>query len=303
MPRAPAESDESDEPAAAATATPVPRAPAESDESDEPAAAATATPVPRAPAESDESDEPAAAATATPAPGAPAESDEPEPPLPLPVFPARPPSPTSRLLPLPLPVLPSAPAESDEPAGQDESPSAVADRRAAGQSRRWIALAIASVAVLALLVLGVLWLRRPSDVTVSPTGTVSQTNATVAPTVTTVDVPGNQSFVDTKVACKQGAVLDITATGTVVHNVATSSGVGPDGASDPALRQFNVPGLPNANHAALIGSLDRNAPFVVASALRFTCPTAGELFLGVNDVGVANNSGAFSATITSPRSG
>ncbi|MGB8383317.1 MAG: hypothetical protein WCG47_19060, partial [Dermatophilaceae bacterium] len=241
------------------------RAPAESDESDEPAAAAAATPVPWAPAESDESDEPAAAATATPAP--------------------------------------SAPDESDEPAGQDESPSAVADRRAAGQSRRWIALAIASVAVLALLVLGVLWLRRPSDVTVSPTGTVSQTNATVAPTVTTVDVPGNQSFVDTKVACKQGAVLDITATGTVVHNVATSSGVGPDGASDPALRQFNVPGLPNANHAALIGSLDRNAPFVVASTLRFTCPTAGELFLGVNDVGVANNSGAFSATITSPRSG
>lgn len=177
-------------------------------------------------------------------------------------------------------------------------PGARAAAETPGPPRRWIALAIASVAVLALLVLGVLWLRRPSDVTVSPTGTVSPTNATVAPTVTTVDVPGNQSFVDTKVACKQGAVLDITATGTVLHNVATSSGVGPDGAPDPALRQFNVPGLPNANHAALIGSLDRKAPFLIGSTLRFTCPTTGELLLGVNDMGVDNNGGKFVATIT-----
>ena len=233
---------------------------------DEPAAAATATRAPRAPAESDE---PAAAATATPVPTAPAESDEP--------------AAAATATP-----APTAPAESDEPAGQDESPSAVADRRAAGQPRRWIALVIAGVAVLALIGLGVLLLLRPSAVTVS----------------TTVDVPGNQAFVDTTVACTQGQVLDITATGTVLHNAATtSSGVGPDGAPDPALRQFNVAGLPNANHAALIGSLDRNAPFVVASTLRFTCPTAGELFLGVNDVGVANNSGAFSATITKSRSG
>ncbi len=34
----------------------------------------------------------------------------------------------------------------------------------------------------------------------------------------------------------------------------------------------------------MIGSLDKAQPFfVVGSALAFTCPTAGELYLGVND--------------------
>ncbi|MGB8380788.1 MAG: hypothetical protein WCG47_05975, partial [Dermatophilaceae bacterium] len=169
-----------------------------------------------------------------------------------------------------------------------------------GRSRRWLMVGIVGIAALALVVFGVFWLRRPSARTDgTPPATVAPT---VAPTpiVTTIDVPGTQAFVDSRVACKQGNVLDITATGTVQHNVSTpSSSVGPEGSPDAALRQFNVAGLPNANHAALFASLDRKQPFVVVGqSLRFTCPGAGELFLGINDAGVDNNGGKFTATIT-----
>lgn len=210
------------------------------------------------------------------------------------------------------PPATTAPEPAGEPVAEAPAPVAATDRRTArqlvaatttgtgGQSRRWLMVGIVGIAALALVVFGVFWLRRPSATTDgTPPATVAPT---VAPTpiVTTIDVPGTQAFVDSRVACKQGNVLDITATGTVQHNVSTpSSSVGPEGSPDAALRQFNVAGLPNANHAALFASLDRKQPFVVVGqSLRFTCPGAGELFLGINDAGVDNNGGKFTATIT-----
>ena len=200
------------------------------------------------------------------------------------------------------------------PSGEGEPPVAITDRRAArqlaapgttstpGPPRRWLVVGLVGVTALALIVFGVLWLRRPTTTTAGTapaTVAPALTTAAPTPTVTTVDVPGTQAFVDSRVACRQGEVLDITATGTVLHNVATASGVGPGGSPDPALRQFNVAGLQNANHAALFASLDRKQPFVVVGqSLRFTCPGAGELFFGINDAGVDNNGGKFTATIT-----
>jgi hypothetical protein len=94
-------------------------------------------------------------------------------------------------------------------------------------------------------------------------------------------------------------VLDITASGTILHNAPDpNSAVGPDGLADPWFHQFNVPGLPDANTASLIGSVDGTShPFFVGTGTSYPCQRAGALFLGINDVGVANNSGAFVATV------
>ena len=110
-------------------------------------------------------------------------------------------------------------------------------------------------------------------------------------------VPGVQSWTYTGVHCRTGAVLEITATGTVHYNRAASAG--PAGDPDSSLRRYNVSGLAGANHAGLIGSFDRRQPyFVVGSEATLEC-RAGDrnLFLGINDAYVDDNSGKFTAII------
>jgi CHAT domain len=116
---------------------------------------------------------------------------------------------------------------------------------------------------------------------------------------TQVQVPGTRAWTDTGVDCKTGAVLDITATGTILHNNKdTGTSVGPEGDPMRSRRRANVPGLPDANHAALIGSIDRQQPYLVVGRSRaYACPGGGRLFLGINDHDVANNAGRFRATI------
>ena len=112
-------------------------------------------------------------------------------------------------------------------------------------------------------------------------------------------MPAAQAWTDTHVDCQTGKLLEVSATGTALANKSrSSSAVGPDGDSNPDLLQFNVPGLPNVNHAALIGSVDRKQPFfVVGKRATLHCLSAGRLFLGINDIDVTNNSGKFTATI------
>jgi tetratricopeptide (TPR) repeat protein len=112
----------------------------------------------------------------------------------------------------------------------------------------------------------------------------------------TVEVPAAQAWTDTHVDCQTGRLLEITATGTVVPN--SLGAVGPGGESNPDVRINNLAGLSNVNHAALVGSIDRNQPFfVVGKKATLQCLRTGRLFLGINDITVTNNSGKFTATI------
>jgi DNA segregation ATPase FtsK/SpoIIIE-like protein len=121
------------------------------------------------------------------------------------------------------------------------------------------------------------------------------------PEGTKVEIPATQAWTDTGINCTPGSVLEITAAGTITHdNVGTS--VRPDGNPKPNLRQYNVPEFPDTNHAALIGSIDRKQPyFPVGEEETYTCTAGGRLFLGINDIGLDDNSGKFIATIK-PRS-
>jgi CHAT domain len=112
-----------------------------------------------------------------------------------------------------------------------------------------------------------------------------------------VEVPATQHWTDTGVDCEAGDVLEIAAAGTAYHRVG-GRGFGPEGNPDPQARGANVKGLRDVNHAALIGSIAGQQPyFQVGSQNTYTCAAGGRLYLGVNDNGVDNNSGKFSATI------
>jgi hypothetical protein len=126
----------------------------------------------------------------------------------------------------------------------------------------------------------------------------TSTGAPAVPAARTINVPATQKWTDTGLTCEPGLILEIGATGTVLHDMTHPElGVGPNGSIDPKFRQYNVDGLPDANHANLIGRLDQAQPFVVGAFHTHSCAERGRFFLGINDKGVANNSGAFIATI------
>jgi hypothetical protein len=139
---------------------------------------------------------------------------------------------------------------------------------------------------------------------VTPPITTSETTATEATTSEAppvvskeVIVPGNTAWTDAGVACQPGKSFELHASGTVSH--APGAGVGPDGDTNTSVRQFNLSGLPDANHGALVASLDAKAPFtVVGASATYQCQGAGELYLGPNDAGVDNNSGQWTVTVT-----
>jgi hypothetical protein len=111
-----------------------------------------------------------------------------------------------------------------------------------------------------------------------------------------VTVDARQSWTDTGVDVASGDRISITASGTIFHDATGSTG--PNGVAERRdLQQFNV--LNEYNHAGLIGRIgDNGGPFSVGSDFASTNLAPGRLFLGINDKGVDNNSGAFTAAVT-----
>jgi len=160
--------------------------------------------------------------------------------------------------------------------------------------------------VAAVIVLGALggatWVfsQRSADATLAtPAATSAGTAPTDAPPVVSIQVSvlGAQDWTDSGVSCAPGHTVELNASGIVL--AAPTVPVGPDGTPNPAYRPSNLQGLEAANHAALVASVDRTAPFaVVGSSATYACPAAGKLYLGVNDVGLENNSGQWTVTVT-----
>ena len=115
----------------------------------------------------------------------------------------------------------------------------------------------------------------------------------------TVVVPGTDQWTDTGIDLKIDDTVSIEADGEVTPSAGGVPLHGPDGVPDGRGQQYNLEGLEEANHNSLIGRIGEDgAPFQVGSQLLSKADTDGRLFLGVNDVGVANNAGEFTATVT-----
>ena len=115
-----------------------------------------------------------------------------------------------------------------------------------------------------------------------------------------VVVPGTEQWTDTGIDLSIDDTISIEADGEITPSTNDVPLHGPDGVPDrPDARVFNVEGVEEANHNSLIGRIGKDgAPFQVGSQLQSKADTDGRLFLGINDVDVANNGGEFTATIT-----
>lgn len=111
-----------------------------------------------------------------------------------------------------------------------------------------------------------------------------------------VSVPGTVAWTDTGVDVAAGQQLTITASGTVIHATATGDDCGPAGEPGTAGHGANLIGCPN--HASLIGKLGvAGGPFFIGRTYSVPSTGSGRLYLGVNDNDLANNGGAYNASI------
>lgn len=103
-----------------------------------------------------------------------------------------------------------------------------------------------------------------------------------------IAVKADQSWTDTKISIDSGDLISI-------HSLSGEWSPWPGGSydaigsgGDPRCR-CNV--MDGVSHAALIGKIGNNPPFLVGEAFRHTVGESGRLFLGINDVDVYDNSG------------
>jgi hypothetical protein len=167
---------------------------------------------------------------------------------------------------------------------------------------RWMMVA-AAVAVLALAGGLLVVATRAADDPVpadqsglpAPPGPIDQ----IDPDAVSVLVPGTEQWTGTPIVLSTGDAVLIKAEGAMTPEVRGVPLHGPDGVPDRPSAEFNVEGLEAENHNGLIGRIgEAGAPFHVGSRLQFVADTEGPLFLGLNDVDVANNAGVFTVTIT-----
>jgi hypothetical protein len=164
-----------------------------------------------------------------------------------------------------------------------------------------VAALVAGLLVLALAGAGVVVYRglRPAA-QAHGTGVSASRSTSTSPSPTLsqarpVTVPGTVAWTDTGVVLTAGERFVVHASGEVSYSHFHRP-VGPDGDSQPHPNVCVLPGPDH--HAGLIGRISSSGtPFLVGSHFTGSADRSGTLYLGINDVGVDNNGGAFTATV------
>ncbi len=110
----------------------------------------------------------------------------------------------------------------------------------------------------------------------------------------TINVPANQAWTGTGLQVNQGDQLTFRAAGRIHWGPAANQIVGPNGGRGIS---GNYP-VPTAGVGALIGRVGNSQPFLIPmNGETVTMPASGQLYLGINDDNVSDNSGAFQVQI------
>jgi len=113
-------------------------------------------------------------------------------------------------------------------------------------------------------------------------------------------VNGNQAWTDTQITVKKGDMISFSTTGQVrvASGDSADAVAGPDGATGFQSNRTNYP-YPGMAVGGLVAKVGNDKPFAVGSiGTPISMPDNGRLYLGVNDDGVGDNSGAFFVKIT-----
>ena len=133
-------------------------------------------------------------------------------------------------------------------------------------------------------------LARPTSV-----ATTGNANTVGVPEGQGIAVSGTQQWTPTGIVVRRGEVLTITTTGEVRLSTDGSDTAGSAGSK--AQRKAAGAPIPDAFAGALIARVGNGAPFPIGDQKTVTVPAAGQLFLGINDDHVEDNSGGFRVNI------
>jgi small nuclear ribonucleoprotein (snRNP)-like protein len=136
-----------------------------------------------------------------------------------------------------------------------------------------------------------IYLARPTaDLTTSGT-----TGATAGPNQ--ILVPGNRQWTSTGIVVGKGQTVLFEVTGQIQLSADTNDIAVSAGSQAGRKPTANAP-IPSALAGALIGRIGVNGqPFGIGNQASIPMPAAGQLFLGVNDDFVGDNSGQFTVTV------
>jgi hypothetical protein len=111
-----------------------------------------------------------------------------------------------------------------------------------------------------------------------------------------ISVPATAGWVNTGLTVRQGQMILLTATGEVRLSTDMNDTATPAG-SKSGRKAASAP-LPGVLAGALIGRVGNGQPFGIGNQTSVPAPSAGTLFLAVNDDQLSDNAGAFGVDVT-----
>jgi hypothetical protein len=115
-----------------------------------------------------------------------------------------------------------------------------------------------------------------------------------------ITVPANQAWTNTAVGVLRGQRISFTARGTI--SIAANVSSGPDGNPAGTVRSGRYP-IPGVSAGALIGRVGNQLFPIGSNTESIAMPTNGILMLGINDDTLGDNSGSYSVSLGSDKSG
>lgn len=124
----------------------------------------------------------------------------------------------------------------------------------------------------------------------------ASTSSTAATSGMGIVVSSKQRWTNTGIIVRRGETLTLNTTGEVRLS-ADGQDIAPPAGSTSGRLATGAP-MPNALAGALIGRIGNGTPFGIGNQTTFVAPAAGQLFLGVNDRDLNDNTGEFRVEIT-----
>lgn len=141
---------------------------------------------------------------------------------------------------------------------------------------------------------GRVYLTSPTSINTGTSG--SGTTGSTAGTGSGLVVSAKQQWTPTGITVRRGEVLTFNATGQIQLSTDSNDMADPAGARNPR-NAANAP-MPRELAGALIGRVGNGQPFGIGNLTTVTMPAAGQLFIGINDDELSDNSGEFRVQIT-----